>query len=226
MAWRTVAILVYFHYTSKSTYRVTRSRVPLYGSGSMTFLLAPIYAFLAARSRPTLFGLAAVLTVLIAFVDYITGPFISLSLFYLFPIALVAWFTSRWSALWLCVISGSVWLFNELTTNYIYPSPVYAYWNAGMRLGVFCVVAYTLTSLRRSLDKERDLARKDPLTEVANTRSFYEMARIEIHRARRYGRPISLAYIDIDNFKPVNDTLGHSVGDALLKCVADCLVQN
>src|SRR2546428_4242563 len=122
----------------------------------MTAVLTNLFDFLGKLSRRSLFGFAAVLTVLIAFVDYITGPYLSLSLFYLFPISIVAWFTNRWSALWLCVITGSIWLFNELMTNYGYPSPVYAYWNAGMRVGVFCFVAYTLTALRRSLELSRD----------------------------------------------------------------------
>ena len=64
----------------------------------------------------------------IAFVDYFTGPYLSLSLFYLLPISIVAWFTNRWSALWLCVITGSFWLFNQLmiaflTRHGLFPSP-------------------------------------------------------------------------------------------------------
>ncbi len=184
------------------------------------------YDFLSARSRPTLFGLAGVLVVLIGFVDYLAGPYLSLSLFYLLPITIVAWFTNRWSALWLCVICGSAWLFAGLTTKHIYPSSAYVYWNAGLRVVVFCIVAYTLTSLRRSLEHERELARKDSLTHVSNSRSFFELANFEIQRARRYRRPLSLAYVDIDGFKEVNDTLGHSIGDALLRCVAHCLLKN
>lgn len=77
--------------------------------------------------------------------------------------------------------------------------------------------------LKESLAKEQELARIDPLTHVANRRAFYEVAEAESARARRYRRPISVAYLDIDDFKRVNDTLGHSTGDALLVSVASTL---
>lgn len=48
----------------------------------------------------------------------------------------------------------------------------------------------------------------------------------EIQRARRYNRPISLAIADIDDFKKVNDTYGHAVGDVVLSKIAYCISQN
>jgi len=61
------------------------------------------------------------------------------------------------------------------------------------------------------------LARKDYVTGATSVRYFYELARIEISRSQRYGLPLSLAYIDLDNFKVVNDRLGHSAGDRVLR---------
>jgi diguanylate cyclase (GGDEF)-like protein/PAS domain S-box-containing protein len=77
--------------------------------------------------------------------------------------------------------------------------------------------------LREALAKEQELARVDPLTHVSNRRAFYEQAEVEIARARRYSRPLCIAYMDIDDFKLVNDKLGHSTGDAVLVTLASAL---
>ncbi|PYX91204.1 MAG: hypothetical protein DMG67_10825 [Acidobacteria bacterium] len=76
------------------------------------------------------------------------------------------------------------------------------------------------------LEAEKKLARSDVLTDLANRRAFYERAEQERKRAGRYGRPLSLAYIDLDNFKQVNDTRGHDAGDQVLSSVATVLKNN
>ena len=73
------------------------------------------------------------------------------------------------------------------------------------------------------LHEERELARTDPLTGLGNRRFFADLAAIEISRTRRYHRSLTLAYIDVDRFKSVNDKLGHAAGDALLVKVAEVL---
>ena len=63
----------------------------------------------------------------------------------------------------------------------------------------------------------------DPLTGVLNRRGFTEAMERELARARRYGRPFVLAYVDVRGLKAVNDTEGHLAGDELLKGVAGLL---
>ncbi|MGA6994394.1 MAG: diguanylate cyclase [Candidatus Deferrimicrobiaceae bacterium] len=77
-----------------------------------------------------------------------------------------------------------------------------------------------------ALERERVLSSVDPLTGAVNARAFRDRAREEIDRSRRYGRPFTLAYADLDNFKTVNDRFGHSAGDNLLRLVTDIIRKN
>ncbi len=76
------------------------------------------------------------------------------------------------------------------------------------------------TALIKQRDEMRRLALTDPGTGLGNRRAFLEFANRELSRSRRYARPLSLLVFDIDHFKRVNDTLGHSAGDAALEAVA------
>jgi diguanylate cyclase (GGDEF)-like protein len=83
-----------------------------------------------------------------------------------------------------------------------------------------------ITEIRSAMEREKELARTDPLTGAMNSRAFGELATAELHRARRYERPFTLAYVDIDDFKAVNDRFGHSTGDTLLRLVAETMKHN
>ncbi len=72
-------------------------------------------------------------------------------------------------------------------------------------------------SERRRLEEElRRVAEEDPLTGLANRRRFMTTLEQQIERCRRYGEKASLLMVDLDNFKAINDTWGHSAGDELL----------
>jgi diguanylate cyclase (GGDEF)-like protein len=78
------------------------------------------------------------------------------------------------------------------------------------------IVTTILSRLKLSQVRERELSRVDPLTGLWNARYFLELAGRETERCRRFARPITIAYIDLDNFKAVNDSKGHAEGDSLL----------
>ena len=79
-------------------------------------------------------------------------------------------------------------------------------------------------NLESALDKLAHLSRTDELTGLANRRHFEEVFSLFFQQARRYHRPMSVMVMDLDFFKAVNDTGGHSVGDDLLKAVSGCVV--
>jgi diguanylate cyclase (GGDEF)-like protein len=112
---------------------------------------------------------------------------------------------------------------SELAAYHVYTYPITLYWNALMRLGFFLVVGLSLVRIRCSMDSLEEMSRTDPLTKVANARRFQEEARREIEIAKRYRHPFTTAYVDLDNFKAVNDSLGHGTGDELLMRVAELI---
>ncbi|MDO9464887.1 MAG: GGDEF domain-containing protein [bacterium] len=74
-----------------------------------------------------------------------------------------------------------------------------------------------MVEIEQKQHKMENLAMKDKLTGLYNRRYFHSVMKKELSRARRYGALLSLILIDIDYFKKINDTFGHSVGDAVLK---------
>lgn len=80
-----------------------------------------------------------------------------------------------------------------------------------------------VTERKRTEAKLRELATTDPLTGLANRRSFMDTALREFRRALRYGTYLSLLMLDLDHFKNVNDTYGHDVGDDVLCALAEAM---
>jgi diguanylate cyclase (GGDEF)-like protein len=83
-----------------------------------------------------------------------------------------------------------------------------------------CRLIATAMNNARVFQEVQHQARTDALTGLPNRRTFMEQLVLELHRARRYSAPLSLALIDVDGLKGVNDTHGHPAGDALLCEVA------
>ena len=83
-----------------------------------------------------------------------------------------------------------------------------------------------ITDYKRTENKLRRLAETDPLTGAINVRRFESVAQAELRRAARFGKEASLAILDIDGFKGINDTFGHLVGDEVLRVFVKTLVQS
>lgn len=166
---------------------------------------------------------AAIAVLLVAWADVLTGVEIAVSIFYLVPVAWLTWHTGRRLGLMIAFMGSVAWYSAERMGGQPYSHDLIPVWNAAVRLGFFSAVVETLHRLREALFEARIFARKDPLTGLNNSRAFREAAAGELSRARRYGGPISLVYLDIDNFKQVNDDLGHQVGDTVLQEVGNVL---
>lgn len=182
---------------------------------------------LPTTSRKFLFLGASFLCVLIfAILDRLENHYLSLLIFYLLPIAFATWQIGRLAGYLILATSAVAWLYDDIASSQSYLNPVVPYWDIATKI-FFCVVFVNiLCSLKRALDTEKKFARIDYLTEAANRRYFFDISNVEISRARRYNYALTLAYLDLDNFKYINDHFGHKTGDKVLVLVAGVIKES
>ncbi len=167
-----------------------------------------------------------VLVVVLGYIDFISGYEILISLFYLLPIFIASWTDNIWGGVSIAVLAAiTTQLVNSLAGEH-FSNPFIPYWNTLARLVIFVTVGVLSSRLHRSLEEEKVLSRTDFLTETANNRAFYEKANISLSNTRRLGKPLTVMYIDIDNFKLINDKYGHNTGDEMLRKVGAVILQN
>ena len=187
-------------------------------------MLAILNRFLDGKSPAQVIAFDLALLACVGTLDHLTGFEFSVSIFYLLPIALAAWYTPQWVGYFFCVLSAMVWLLVDYTSGHAYSNWFIPYWNTGIRFGFFLVTARLLIQLKTSLRYQQALAKTDSLTGLLNARAFNDLSHHLFGLAARYHHRAVMGFIDIDDFKAVNDTLGHREGDRVLKTVANTLI--
>lgn len=175
---------------------------------------------LQGQSRRSRFLIALALTCFVAALDLLSGPDLSLSLFYLLPIGGLAWYDGRPTARALTILSALWWLADGLWGAL---HPGIAFWNAVIRLGFFLCVVLLIAQLRQAYLEQQTLAERDPLTGLANLRALSAALGQQLTPGRLPAEALTIAYLDLDNFKQVNDRFGHAAGDEALHTVATAI---
>ncbi len=185
-----------------------------------------IRAFLERKPARLIISSGWVTIILLGVADRITGHEFEFNIFYLLPLLFVTWFTNIRAGVATSVLATLVWGLSDWGSSESLPNIFFQTWNSIIEFGFYLIFTLLLSALKDRTHQLEEMAAHDPLTGAANRRHFYELLKVEIARSRRYGANISIAYIDIDNFKTINDTYGHIAGDELLIKVASTLRLN
>ena len=153
---------------------------------------------------------------LVAYADHHLGYEYGFSYFYLLPVILATRNFGKMNGFLVSVIAVGLWALMDSYHGLRYGSVLTPYWLSLIRFTLFGI----LVLIFEGWEKEKENSRTDMLTLLANRRAFDELGRLEIRRCRRYGHPFSLVYLDVDNFKTINDRFGHKAGDKLLAALA------
>ncbi len=179
----------------------------------------------SSLSRVWVVAIGVLVIVAVTVADTVTDPQLRFYLFYWPAIAFVAWYAGRgWG--WFAVALSSLGSAIANGADWVAQTPFTLAWNLAINVVSFAAVSYLMSAIRGLVDRERDLARTDFLTGLPNTRAFYESLAAELARSRRSRATLSLAYLDLDDFKEVNDRFGHDAGDSALREIAGTLREN
>ena len=163
------------------------------------------------------------LTLAVYWLNAHTPPSARLGVLYIIPVLLVTWTEGL---VWGIVFGLASITLREAVAWDQMPAETPIQWriaNAAANVAVVAVAMAGLQKLRRSQAELARLVTQDALTNVLNARAFADRLGQELERNRRYPRPLTLMYMDLDNFKIINDTHGHQTGDAVLRLVADAM---
>jgi diguanylate cyclase (GGDEF)-like protein len=144
---------------------------------------------------------------------WVLPPNFSLTVFYLLPIAIATWFVGARPGQVFAFMSAALTYGILLQRN----TPLMnAAWETGTVWAIGAIVVELLHGVKLSTEVGKQLSRIDSATGAVNRRFFTELLEAEFHRAERYRFALTVAYIDLDNFKQLNERLGRQAGDELL----------
>jgi len=184
-------------------------------------MLIRIHRFLSSLPGWLVVVVSFALVGVVGTVYYLTGLQFAVSLFYLFPISLVTLYVKRWYGYLLSCVGFDIWMLTDVIGNH--DETVIAILNGLFELTVFFLFVTVLTRLRKFVKEEKIKARIDPLTRLSNRFGFYERSEAEFARAKRNRDAVTVAIIDVDDFKLVNDKYGHATGDLVLETAAETM---
>lgn len=160
----------------------------------------------------------------VGWIDWVTGTDIRVVAVYFIPMAFAGWRLQRRGAVLGAAGAAAVWLLAQHSGGVRYAQEAIWIINGLTQGAAFLTVGALVAVLTERLEAEKLLSRTDPLTGLQNRRGLADQAGIALALCERHAWPVSLACIDLDNFKRANDQHGHAAGDRVLVACAEVLM--
>ena len=174
-------------------------------------------------SKLKLFFVAILITSIIIAMRFVTSEEFAFSALFLIPIVFATWYINISAGSFIAIVSIITWLVSDLYKINSFSSPYVPFINETLRFSVFIFIVFLISNLQESLIKAKKIALIDPLTKVFNRRGINILLELKMAEMINIFSAFSVAYIDFDNFKYINDQHGHQTGDELLINVARLL---
>lgn len=184
-----------------------------------------LFRYLGDMDKRAILALVVLLQASVTLTDYMTGPFVHFTLFYLLPICLAGSLISVRLA-YLLAFLATLTLSLTLFQGFGVISAHQLIWSTFTNAVIFIAAAYFSQKASVIVAELDEQSMFDALTKANTRRSFFELGNVALAHLRETQRPVSVAFFDLDDFKDVNDNLGHEAGDRLLVAVASSIRKN
>lgn len=162
-------------------------------------------------------------TLLLGVLHQVTGAEYALASLAILPVLVVSWLYGSRAGLILSALAAVTGLSGEVAYSHTNSQAWIPWVNTVMRWLTYSLIAVLVAQVRLQMERLRRHATHDELTDLLNRRALLAAGEAEAVRAERYGRPLTTVFLDLDNFKLLNDTRGHEAGDGALQATAAAL---
>ncbi|MFA7279345.1 MAG: GGDEF domain-containing protein [Sterolibacterium sp.] len=142
----------------------------------------------------------------------------------LLPVLAIAWLGGIRNGLMMAFLAAAMWAVADIVSEREFSANWIPWANAITRLMMYSLVAFLAAQVHRLLEREHQHATHDALTGLHNRRAFLQAGAAEVERSKRYGYALAVIFLDLDDFKQLNDTKGHDAGDTALRVTAKALL--
>jgi diguanylate cyclase (GGDEF)-like protein len=142
----------------------------------------------------------------------------------LLPMLAIAWLGGMKNGLVMAFLAAAMWAAADIVSEREFSSNWIPWANALTRLMMYSLVAFLAAQVRVLLEREHEHATRDALTGLHNRRAFLQAGAAEVERSKRYAYAMSVIFLDLDDFKQLNDSKGHDAGDTALRATAKAML--